>query len=148
MIELLKDYPQFLSKDYSVTKDISMSTKDMIDLKSYLNLYNNSDKDFYTKIFNSQMFIEFIYKRMMPKDCNEKVEILFFEEKINEKIASKKIFSKSKMMAQNSLLPCKDYDYEKEKYIIDLTAQNNKPTKILLDYSFSKSIKKYCVKFS
>ena len=37
MIELLKDYPQFLSKDYSVTKDISMSTKDMIDLKSYLN---------------------------------------------------------------------------------------------------------------
>ena len=139
MIELLKDYPQFLSKDYSVTKDISMSTKDMIDLKSYLNLYNNSDKDFYTKIFNSQMFIEFIYKRMMPKDCNEKVEILFFEEKINEKIASKKIFSKSKMMAQNSLLPCKDYDYEKEKYIIDLTAHNNKPTKILLDYIVSQN---------
>ena len=139
MIELLKDYPQFLSKDYSVTKDISMSTKDMIDLKSYLNLYNNSDKDFYNKIFNSQMFIEFIYKRMMPKDCNEKVEILFFEEKINEKIASKKLFSKSKMMAQNSLLPCKDYDYVNEKYIIDLTPQNNKPPKILLDYIVSQN---------
>ena len=139
MIELLKDYPQFLSKDYSVTKDISMSTKDMIDLKSYLNLYNNADKDFYSKIFNTQMFIEFIYKRMMPKDCNEKVEILFFEEKINEKIASKKLFSKSKMMAQNSLLPCKDYDYENEKFIIDLTPDNNKATKQLLDYIVSQN---------
>ena len=138
MIELLKDYPQFLSKDYSVTKDISMSTKDMIDLKSYLNLYNNADKDFYNKIFNTQMFIEFIYKRMMPKDCNEKVEILFFEEKINEKIASKKIFSKSKMMAQNSLLPCKDYDYV-SKCIIDLTPDNNKATKLLLDYIVSQN---------
>ena len=139
MIELLKDYPQFLSKDYSVTKDISMSTKDMIDLKSYLNLYNNADKDFYSKIFNTQMFIEFIYKRMMPKDCNEKVEILFFEEKINEKIASKKLFSKSKMMAQNSLLPCKDYDYEKDPFIVDLTPDNNKVTKILLDYIASQN---------
>ena len=139
MIELLKDYPQFLSKDYSVTKDISLSTKDMIDLKSYLNLYNNSDKDFYNKIFNTQMFIEFIYKRMMPKDCNEKVEILFFEEKINEKIASKKLFSKSKMMDKNSLLPCKDYDYKKEKFVIDLTPDNNKITKILLDYIVSQN---------
>ena len=134
MIELLKDYPQFLSKDYSVTKDISMSTKDMIDLKSYINLYNNLEKDFYSKIFSTQMFIEFIYKRMMPKDCNEKVEILFFEEKINEKIASKKLFSKSKMMAQNNLLPCRDYDYEEEKFIIDLTPDNNKVTKNLLEY--------------
>ena len=139
MIELLKDYPQFLSKDYSVTKDISMNTKDMIDLKSYLNLYNNSDKDFYSKIFNTQMFIEFIYKRMMPKDCNEKVEILFFEEKINEKIASKKIFSKSKIMAQNNLLPCRDYDYKKEQFIIDLCPDNNKITNNLLEYIASKS---------
>ena len=139
MIDLLKDYPQYLSKDYSVTKDISMSTKDMIDLKSYVNIYSNSDKDFYSKIFNTQMFIEFIYKRMMPKDCNEKVEILFFEEKINEKIANKKLFSKSKMMAQNILLPCKDYDYEKDKIIIDLTPENNKITKLLLDYIVSQN---------
>ena len=139
MIDLLKDYPQFLSKDYSVNRDISMSTKDMIDLKSYLNLYSNAEKDFYSRIFSTQMFIEFIYKRMMPKDCNEKVEILFFEEKINEKIANKKLFSKSKMMAQNSLLPCKDYDYQNEKYIIDLTPESNKITKQLLDYIVSQN---------
>ena len=67
MINILKDYPKYLSKDYSVSKDISMSIKDMIDLKSYINSFNSSEKYFYQRIFNSQMFMEFIYKRMMPK---------------------------------------------------------------------------------
>ena len=66
MIHILKDYPKFLSKDYSVNKDISMSIKDMIDLKSYLNMFNSNEKYFYSRIFNTQMFMEFIYKRMMP----------------------------------------------------------------------------------
>ena len=75
MIALLKDYPKFLSKDYGVTKDISMSIKDMIDLTSYANSYGTNEKEFYNRIFSTQMFIEFIYKRMMPKNYNEKVEV-------------------------------------------------------------------------
>ena len=125
MINLLKDYPKFLTKDYSVNRDISMSIKDMIDLKSYLNLYGSGEREFYNKIFSTQMFMEFIYKRMMPKDCNEKVEILYIEEKINEKIQKKKkLFNKlgkSKNLTQNFLLHCKDYDYDDEEVIIDLT---------------------------
>lgn len=62
---------------------------------------------------------------MMPKDCNEKVEILYIEEKINEKIQKKKkLFNKlakSKNLSQNLLLHCKDYDYDEEEVIIDLT---------------------------
>ncbi len=119
MIFLLKDYPKFLSKDYGVTKDISMSVKDMIDTDAYINSLNNNEKDFYKRIFNTQMFIEFIFKRMMPKDCNEKVEILFFEEKINEKLSGKKIFGKSKVREQNILLSSKEYNYDKEPIIID-----------------------------
>ena len=127
MINLLKDYPKFLSKDYSVNKDISQSIKDMIDLKSYINLYSNGERCFYSKLFSTQMFMEFIYKRMMPKDCNEKVEVLFIEEKINEKINEKNLFSKinkSKTLSQYILLNCKDYDYDKEIIIIDLTEPN------------------------
>ena len=120
MINILKDYPKFLSKDYSVNKDISMSIKDMIDLKSYLSIYNSNEKNFYNRIFNTQMFMEFIYKRMMPKNCNEKVEVLFFEEKIKEKTSRKMIFGKSKLLEQNVLLTCKDYDYDKNIEIIDL----------------------------
>jgi hypothetical protein len=101
MISIFIDYPKFLTKDYSVNKDISMSIQDMIDINSYLNTFSSTERNFYSKIFNTQLFIEFIYKRMMPKDCNEKVEVLFFEEKINEKIASKNLFNKSKIKSQN-----------------------------------------------
>ena len=78
------------------------------------------------------MFMEFIYKRMMPKDCNEKVEVLFIEEKINEKINEKNLFSKinkSKNAGQYILLNCKDYDFN-ETIIIDLTAKNGIPDKL------------------
>jgi hypothetical protein len=119
MIFLLKDYPKFLSKDYGVSRDISMSVKDMIDIPAYLNSFNPNERDFYRRIFNTQMFIEFIFKRMMPKDCNEKVEILFFEEKINEKLSSKKLFGKSKLRDQNVLLSSKEYNYDRESVIID-----------------------------
>ena len=97
MINILKDYPKYLSKDYSVSKDISMSIKDMIDLTSYANSYSANERDFYSRLFSTQMFMEFIYKRMMPKNCNEKVEVLFFEEKIKEKSSTKMLFGKSKL---------------------------------------------------
>ena len=128
MIHILKDYPKYLSKDYSVNRDISMSIKDMIDLKSYLNSFSGNEKNFYSRLFNTQMFMEFIYKRMMPKNCNEKVEVLFFEEKIKEKTSSKMIFGKSKLLEQNVLLTCKDYDFDKDIINIDL-----KPRKELCD---------------
>jgi hypothetical protein len=108
----------------------------MIDLKNYLNLYSNGDRCFYSKIFSTQMFMEFIYKRMMPKDCNEKVEVLFIEEKINEKINEKNLFSKinkSKNAGQYILLNCKDYDFN-ETIIIDLTAKNGIPDKLKIMY--------------
>ena len=53
MIFLLKDYPKFLSKDYGVTKDISMSVKDMIDTNAYINSVNVIERDFYKRIFNT-----------------------------------------------------------------------------------------------
>ena len=125
MISMFIDYPKFLTKDYSVNKDISMSIQDMVDINSYLNNFSSSERPFYNKMFNTQLFIEFIYKRMMPKDCNEKVEVLFFEEKINEKNASKNLFNKSKLKSQNVLLYCKDYDFDNEIQYIDLKAENN-----------------------
>ena len=145
MIFLLKDYPKFLSKDYGVTKDISMSVKDMIDITAYINSLNTNERDFYNRIFNTQMFIEFIFKRMMPKDSNEKVEILFFEEKINEKLSSKKLFGKSKVKEQNILLSSKEYDYEKETIIIDCSSEIN-ITNTIYDY-FIKNEKTAIIDF-
>ena len=115
MTSLLKDYPKYLIKDYGVEKDISMSIKEIIDLNSYANSYNANDREFYNKLFSTQMFIEFIYKRMMPKNYYEKVEILFFEEKINE-LKGKKSAIKSKETAH-------EYDFDNETINIDCSSK-------------------------
>ena len=137
MIGMFIDYPKYLTKDYSVNKDISMSIQDMVDINNYLNNFSSSERPFYSKIFNTQLFIEFIYKRMMPKDCREKVEVLFFEEKINEKVASKNLFNKSKLKSQNVLLNSKDYDFDNEIQYINLK-ENDNLSPSLTNYIFSK----------
>ena len=132
MTNLLKDYTKFLTKDYGVSKDISMSIREIVDLHSYANLYNANDREFYNKLFSTQMFIEFIYKRMMPKNYYEKVEILFFEEKINELKGKKSIF-KSKENASNLLINSHEYDFDNETINIDC-ASNIGITDKVYDY--------------
>ena len=118
MINLLKDYPKFLKKSFNGN---SYKVQEMIDKQGYINSQSTGDKDFYEKIINSQMFDEFITKRMMPKDTREKIQALFFEEKLNVKYAQKKIIRGNKILEQNALLPSKEYDYKEPKEIIDIS---------------------------
>jgi hypothetical protein len=118
MINLLKDYPKFLKKDYNGK---SRKLLDMFDKDAFLSMQSNSDREFYEKIVKSQMFEEFIFKRMRPKDQRDKIQALFFEEKLNVKQAQKKFIGGSKILTQNVLLPSKEYDYKEPKEIIDLS---------------------------
>ena len=118
MINLLKDYPKFLRKDYNGK---SKNVLDMFDREGFLNMQNSNEKEFYLKIIKSQMFEELIVKRMRPKDQRDKIQALFFEEKLNVKQAQKKLIGGSKILTQNVLLPSKEYDYKEPKEIIDLS---------------------------
>ena len=128
MISLLSDYPKYLNKT-KLMKENNMNENDinnMIDINSYLNSVNAFERDFYKKIFKTKMFKEFIMKRFNPKNSLEKIEAIFFEEKINENNAINKVFRKSKIKEQNTLLSSKEYDYISEPEIIDLSSQNLK----------------------
>ena len=117
MINLLKDYPKYLKKSFNGNLN---KLQDMIDKEGYINAQNSGEKEFYKKIIESQMFYELISKRMMPKDFKEKIQALFFEEKLNVKHAQKKLIRSNKILEQNVLLPSRDYDYEEPDIIIDL----------------------------
>ena len=121
MINLLKDYPKFLKK----SSCDSNKFEDMFDKQGYINSQSNSEKDFYDKIISSQMFLDLIIKRSIPRDTKEKIQALFFEEKLNVKIAQKKFIRGNKILEQNVLLPSKQYDYGKDSEIIDLTGNNS-----------------------
>ena len=124
MVELFEDYPKYLKKDINLNNINNMETNEIIDTNLYLNVFNGTDKEFYKKIFKTKMFKEFIIKRVDPRNNIEKIEAIFFEEKINERIAEKKMFGKTKIREQNKLLSSKDFDYLPEPEIIDLSNQD------------------------
>ena len=62
-------------------------------VEDYLNQVSSSDRAFYDKfISETQIFGDFLYLRMIPKNSKEKIRILLFDEKINQN--STGIFSK------------------------------------------------------
>ena len=138
IIAFLSDYPKYLIKSKHF-KENNMNENDinnMIDINSYLNSINVSEKEFYKKIFKTKSFKEFILKRNNPKNSLEKIEAIFFEEKINEYIADNKVFGKNKIREQNKLLLSKEYDYISEPEIIDLSIQNLKNEYRILIFIF------------
>ena len=150
MLELLEDYPKYLKLDYGVRKTIKMHIKYLIDIEGYVKSRDPSERNFYQKILNTQMFIEFIYKRMMPKNSGEKIEAIFFEEKIYANKAKKNFFRKSNNIERNTLLISKDYEYKKVALIIDLSNLNinsqeiNKYFKDYINKDINKC-NKYCL---
>lgn len=140
MVELFEEYPKYLKKDINIQNMSNIEINDIIDTNLYLNSFNATDKEFYKKIFSTKMFKEFIIKRVDPKNNIDKIEAIFFEEKINDRIAEKKVFGKTKIREQNKLLSSKDYDYLTEPEIIDLSTQNlaSGVVELLKDKSFVK----------
>ena len=117
MINLFKDYPKYLKKNSCESNKF----EDMFDKQGYLNSQSSKEKEFYNKIISSQMFLDLIIKRLMPRDTKEKIQALFFEEKLNVKKASKKKIRGNKILEQNVLLPSNDFDYVIDPEIVDLT---------------------------
>ena len=76
MIGLLENYSKYLIKDTDINIGVKLSS--MINIDSYLNSLN-SDNEFYSKLFDTQMFYDFIYKKLIPKNIPEKMDILFFD---------------------------------------------------------------------
>ena len=76
-IELLKDYPKYLNSNI-----YKHPLEKPFKINKFLKKVPSSDWAFYKKFINTQMFTDYIYKRMTPKDKIEQTEVLYFEEKI------------------------------------------------------------------
>ena len=78
--ELLKNYPKYLNSNI-----YNHPGEDTFNSKQFLKSIDSDDLDFYSEFIKTQMFNDYIYKRMVPNDKKEMTEVLFFEEKIFEK---------------------------------------------------------------
>ena len=103
---LLSNYYQFLNHSF-YSSNIAPSLEVLFKVKDFLKKVPTSDKAFYDKfISETQIFGDFLYLRMIPKNTKEKIRILLFDEKINE-------ISKN---SSNVFTQTKEYDFvEKSK---------------------------------
>ena len=107
-VNMMYDYDYYINNDYFKNKHNSTGINKLYKLEEFINSHCYSERDFYKKLSETQMFCDFIYRKMIPKDNNEKLEILFFDESLQKK--NKVLFSKTKPCI---LLTSKDYDYIK-----------------------------------
>ena len=80
-------------EDYMINKN-KIDINEIFDVNNFLNIIPQNDKLFYSLFVKTQLFLNYIKKKQFPKSLKDKLEILFFDEKINEKqaeIANKKI---------------------------------------------------------
>ena len=81
---LLSDYNHYLNRDFYSSNN-SPSLEALFKVKDFLKKIPPIDKGFYNKfISETQIFGDFLYLRMIPKNTKEKIRILLFDEKINE----------------------------------------------------------------
>ena len=116
-VGILSNYESYLNKEYYTSKENIQNTNinTMFKVNEFLKNCSSSERPFYDKLINdSQMFVEFIYKRMIPKNINEKIEVLFVNEKIAELENKRSFFSKNEKFL---LLNSQDYNV-KSNYVI------------------------------
>ena len=117
---LLANYSKFLNLDF-YSSNIMPCLEILFKVEDYLKEVPQSDKEFYEKfISETQIFGDFLYMRMIPKNSKEKIRILLFDEKINEN--STGIFSKPPPMIFTN---CVEYNF-KETNEINMPRQLNK----------------------
>ena len=78
-VGLLKNYPKYLNSDI-----YKHPTENPFNKNKFLKSVNSDDYDFYEKFIETQMFSDYLSKRMTPKNKKEVTEVLYFEEKILE----------------------------------------------------------------
>ena len=85
---LLSGYNKFLNTDF-YSSNTAPCLEVLFKVDEFLNQVSSSDRAFYDKfISETQIFGDFLYLRMIPKNTKEKIQILAFDEKINENSAS------------------------------------------------------------
>ena len=114
--ELIKNYDEYLNMDYfkNTDKDITTSIETLFNCNQFVKSHSSYDIPFYTKfVSESQLFADFIYKRMIPKNNQEIIDILL----VNDTLT--KIKNRSKFFGKDATDFLDSNDYQrKNRYIV------------------------------
>ena len=115
MINCFYKYSDYLNQDYYLNQQkVNTNLKNLFKTNEFINSFPVIDRPFYKKITETQMFSDFIFKRMIPKDVYDKIDILFFDENVIFK--NKKLNRKNKSKINIKFLTTKEYDFKESNY--------------------------------
>ena len=92
--QILSNYEKYLNMDYFNSNDTDKVTSidTLFNCKKFIDSHHGSEIPFYSKfVEDSQLFADFIYKRMIPRNSQEIVDVLLVNETIS-KIKSRILF--------------------------------------------------------
>ena len=151
-IDLMKDYSKYLNNDiYKHQDDGKTPLENAFKLKEFLNKVPSEYKEFYEYFLGTQMFCDFIYKRMMPRDKNEQIDILYFEEKLlksksdsiflnstNYKIVKKIEVPKPIPLSQEQIYYFNNYDIRNKLLLNGIEITNRKESICSRSFTLTK----------
>ena len=114
--ELIKNYEEYLNMNYfkNTENDIVTSIETLFNCTQFIKSHSSSDVPFYTKFVNdSQLFADFIYKRMIPKNNQELIDILLVNDILTQIKNKNKFFGKEQTDFSYS-----DKYKQRNKYIV------------------------------
>ena len=95
--ELIKNYEEYLNMNYfkNTENDVVTSIETLFNCHQFVKSHASADMPFYNKfIFDSQLFADFIYKRMIPKNNQETIDILLVNDTLTKIKNRSKFFGK------------------------------------------------------
>jgi hypothetical protein len=112
LVNLFQNYTNFLSDEYIKCDDTNVSIQKMFKVEKFVLSFPNSDRKFYQLFCDTQTFSDFIYKRLIPNNTQDKIDILFFDESIIKK-NNRRALKKKKIL---NFLTSNEYNYKKVYY--------------------------------
>ena len=145
-ISIMKNYYKFLNEKIYSQKDSSKHPLDSaFKKKEFLNSVRNEDLNFYENFIKTQMFCDFIFKRMTPNEKSEKLDILLFEEKIFQRKNKKGLKINTILLSSNDYQIVKKYTVPKPSNLTEKQIDffnENKNNLLLNGIYLSSSLKK------
>ena len=87
----LYERKSMLDEKYNMNK---LNINDIFNCAGFIAMTPTLDRPFYEKFFQTKIFFNFIKKKIFPLSIQDKLDILYFDDKINEKLSREKKMKK------------------------------------------------------
>ena len=120
LVSIMLDYSNYLKQNYGLLDNYLMHPDDDIEIEKFFDIdgfISNSRKEdelFYRKLFHTKLFKNFIIKKIYPISLKDKIDILYFDERIADK-KNKSVFENK---SNTPFIYYQSHSYE-QKIVID-----------------------------